>query len=370
LDTSTFLKKHLDATEEETPRLIDMATTALTESTDFPVGQNPEERLWRYLQYPYYLGLFAHRVVRAKGISPHVKEKLCHAVLQVNMHLEQGQEPGPGLFALTAWLSQHDLLTREDYLGLRRGLIWLPRLTDSYIEDVEDILPACHGIFGNIQITREESIELILMILTAKEAIGAQGRDIFDYLMSLEELNKSLKREVCHVVVQNAIPFPRGEFEHPLETDAQEQDRLSIRFMPGNVRRRAVVWLSRLGRDPDELLKRLLKPNTVRGYGGDQVASGALDLLDEKWNDIDEETRLSLLRRAADLPDTAVRRRAYILGENYLGLDFLCQSLDDKAKSLREWAKERLDRREQGEIPTSDQLRAELAEDLEEDDDD
>lgn len=370
LDTSTFLKKHLDASEEEIPRLTDMAMSALTEGTDFPVGANAEERLWRYLQYPYYLGLFAQRVVRAHGISKHVKEKLCHAVLQINMHLDQGQEPGPGLFSLSAWLSEHKCLTREDYLGLRRGLIWLPRLTDSYIEDLEFVLPACEGIFRDTRIQRDESIELILMILTAKEAIGAQGRDIFDHLMGLSTLNRSLKREVCQIVVHNPIPFPRGEFEHPLETSAQEQDRLSIRFLPGNVRRRAVIWLSRLGRDPDELLKRLLKPNTVRGYGGDQVASGALDLLDEKWDDIDEEGRLALLRKAADLPDTAVRKRAYILGEKYLGLEFLKQSLDDKAKSLREWARERLDRREAGEIPTAEELKAELAEDLDDDGED
>lgn len=369
MDTSTFLRKHLDATEEETPRLIDMATASLTEGTDFPLGPNAEERLWRYLQYPYYLGLFARRVVRAEGISAHVKEKLCHAVLQINLHLDQGQEPGPGLFSLTSWLSQAHKLTREDYLGLRRGLIWLPRLTDSYIEDLDFILPACEGIFRDSQIQRAEAIELVLMILTAKEAIGAQGKDIFDHLMALPTLNRSLKREVCQIVVQNAIPFPREEFEHPIETSAQEQDRLSIRFLPGNVRRRAVVWLARLGRDPDELLKRLLKPNTVRGYGGDQVASGALDLLDEKWSEIDEETRLGLLRKAADLPNTAVRKRAYILGEKYLGLDFLRQSLDDKAKSLREWAKERLDRRERGEIPTEEELRAELAEELEESED-
>ena len=61
MDTSTFLKKHLDANDEEIPRLVDMATASLTESTDFPLGANAEERLWRYLQYPYYLGLFAQR---------------------------------------------------------------------------------------------------------------------------------------------------------------------------------------------------------------------------------------------------------------------------------------------------------------------
>ena len=365
MDTSNFLQIHLDASEEEVPRLVEMATDALADGTDFPIGANTEEVLWRYLQYPYYLGLFARRVVAAEGISASAKEKLCHAVLQVNLRLEQGQEPGPGLFSLTAWLSQHNLLQRDDYLGLRRGLIWLPRLTDSYIEDLELILPACDGVFRDGHIKREEAIELILMILTAKEAIGMQGREIFDHLMALPALSKGLKREVCQIVVQNAIPFPRNEYDHPIDTDENEQDRLSIRFLPGNVRRRAVVWLSRLGRDPDELLKRLLKPNTVRGYGGDQVASGALDLLDEKWYEIDEETRLGLLRKAADLPDTAVRKRAYILGEKYLGLDFLRQSLDDKAKSLREWARERLDRRERGEIPTADELRAELEEDLE-----
>lgn len=61
-----------------------------------------------------------------------------------------------------------------------------------------------------------------------------------------------------------------------------------------------------------------------------------------------------------------MRKRAYILGEKYLGLDFLRQSLDDKAKSLREWARERLDRREAGEIPSEEELAAELEEDLEE----
>lgn len=365
MDTSTFLKKHLDATQEEIPRLTDMAMSALTEGTDFPAGANADQRLWRYLQYPYYLGLFARKVVRAHGISHHVKEKLCHAVLQINMHLDQGQEPGPGLFSLTAWLSEHNCLTREDYLGLRRGLIWLPRLTDSYIEPAEFVLPACEGVFRDASVQRDESIELILMILTAKEAIGEQGRELFDFLMSLNTLNRSLKREVCQIVVHNPIPFPRGEFDHPLETTEQEQDRLSIRFLPGNVRRRAVTWLARLGRDPDELLKRLLKPNTVRGYGGDQVASGALDLLNEEWDDLEDENRLTLLRRAADLPDTAVRRRAYILGEKHLGLDFLKQSLDDKAKSLREWAKERLEAREGNDPPTFEELDAELAEDLE-----
>ncbi len=370
LDTSTFLKKNLNATDEEIPRLSEMAMAALTEGTDFPLNTNAEERLWRYLQYPYYLGLFAQRVVAAVGISKHVKEKLCHAVLQINMHLNQDKEPGPGLFSLTAWLSKNDALTREDYLGLRRGLIWLPRLTDSYIEELDVVLPACEGVFSHPNVQRNEAIELILIILTAKEAIGAQGKDIFDYLMALSSLNKSLKREVCQIVVHNPIPFPRGEFQHPLETSAQEQDRLSIRFLPGNVRRRSVIWLARLGRDPDELLKRLLKPNTVRGYGGDQVASGALDLLDEKWEEIDEKPRLALLRKAADLPDTAVRKRAYILGEKYLGIEFLRQSLDDKAKSLREWAKERLERRENGEVPTIEELNAELAEELEESDED
>lgn len=369
MDTSTFLKRHLEASDEETPRLIEMASDALSEGTDFPVGPGAEERLWRYLQYPYYLGLFARRVVTAPGISPHVKEKLCHAVLQINVHLDEGQEPGPGLFQLTAWLGEERTLSRDDYLGLRRGLIWLPRLTDSYIESVDFIFPATEGVFRDAEISREESIELILMILTAKESIGSQGREIFDHIMGLSSLTKSLKREVCQIVVQNAIPFPRGEYQHPLETSAEEQDRLSIRFLPGNVRRRAVVWLARLGRDSHELLKRLLKPNTVRGYGGDQVASGALDLLDERWFDIEEEIRLGLLRKAADLPDTAVRKRAYILGEKYLGLDFLRQSLDDKAKSLREWAKERLERREAGEIPSEEDLARELEEDLEEDSD-
>ncbi len=369
MDTSTFLKRHLNASDDETPRLIEMASDSLAAGTDFPVGPGAEERLWRYLQYPYYLGLFARRVIVAPGISPHVKEKLCHAVLQINVHLDEGQEPGPGLFQLTAWLGTEKMLNRDDYLGLRRGLIWLPRLTDSYIEATEFIFPATEGIFRDVDVSREESIELILMVLTAKEAIGGQGREIFDHLMGLSSLSKSLKREVCQIVVQNAIPFPRGEYRHPLETTAEEQDRLSIRFLPGNVRRRAVVWLARLGRDPHELLKRLLKPNTVRGYGGDQVASGALDLLDERWFDIEEEIRLGLLRKAADLPDTAVRKRAYILGEKYLGLDFLRQSLDDKAKSLREWAKERLDRREAGEVASEDDLAKELEEDLEENSD-
>lgn len=366
MDTSTFLKRHLNASEEETPRLMEMAGSALSEGTDFPVGPGSEERLWRYLQYPYYLGLFARRVVTADGISLHVKEKLCHAVLQVNVHLDEAQEPGPGFFQLSAWLGGEKLLQRDDYLGLRRGLIWLPRLTNSYVEPTVHIFPACEGVLTHPDISREEAIELVLMILTAKEAIGTQGRDIFDHVMGLASITKSLKREVCQVVVQNAIPFPRGEYQHPIPTTAEEQDRLSIRFLPGGVRRRAVVWLARLGRDPHELLKRLLKPNTVRGYGGDQVASGALDLLDEMWEGIDDETRLGLLRKAADLPDTAVRKRAYILGEKYLGLDFLRQSLDDKAKSLREWARERLDRREAGEIPTPEQLRAELEEELEE----
>lgn len=366
MDTSTFLKRHLDASEEETPRLIEMAAISLAEGTDFPVGPGSEERLWRYLQYPYYLGLFARKVIMAEGISHSVKEKLCHAVLQVNVHLDEGQEPGPGLFQLSAWLGEEKCLVRDDYLGLRRGLIWLPRLTNSYIEPTEHIFPSCEGVLTHPDISREEAIELILMILTAKEAIGNQGRDIFDHVMSQPLISKSLKREVCQVVVQNAIPFPRGEYQHPIETTAEEQDRLSIRFLPGGVRRRAVVWLARLGRDSNELLKRLLKPNTVRGYGGDQVASGALDLLDEMWEQIDDEGRLALLNKAADLPDTAVRKRAYILGEKYLGLDFLRQSLDDKAKSLREWAKERLDRREAGEIPTIEQLRAELEEELEE----
>jgi hypothetical protein len=369
LNTTIFLQRHLDASDEETPRLIEMAMAALTTGTDFPVGAGAEERLWRYLQYPYYLGLFAQRVVAADGISDHVKEKLCHAVLQINMHLDQGQEPGPGLFLLTAWLGRQGLLTHEDYLGLRKGLIWLPRLTDSYVEGVAVVLPACDGVFRDPQIRREQAVEIVLMILTAKEAIGDQGRDIFDHLMAMDVLNKSLKREVCQIVVQNAIPFPRGEYQHPLETTAQEQDRLSIRFLPGGVRRRAVVWLARLGKDPLELLKRLLKPNTVRGYGGDQVASGALDLLDEQWDDIEEELRLSLLRKAADLPDTAVRKRAYILGEKYLGLDFLRQALDDKAKSLREWAEDRLERRERGEVPSDEDLQAELEEDFDDDED-
>ncbi|MFW5966295.1 MAG: hypothetical protein ACOCV2_02200, partial [Persicimonas sp.] len=332
MNTTTFLKRHLDASDEEMPRLVYMAKKALVESTDYSVGGGNEERIWRYLQYPYYLGLFARRVVAAEGISDHVKEKLCHACLQVNTHLEEGQEPGPGLFMLTAWLGEHSLLTRNDYLGLRRGIIWLPRLTDNYEEAEEYLIPACDGIFGDVNIDHDESIELILMILTAKEAIGDKGKKIFDFLMELDSLNKTLKRKVCTIVVDKAIPFPRGEYDHPLPTDAQEQDRLSIRFLPGSVRRRAVVWLARLGEDALELLQDLLKPNTVRGYGGDHVASGALDLLDEEWEDLDENTRLELLDKAADLPDTSVRKRAYILGEKYLGIDFLKQSLDDKAK--------------------------------------
>ncbi|MGM0558580.1 MAG: hypothetical protein ACQEVA_19500 [Myxococcota bacterium] len=366
MNTTTFLKKNLNASDEEIPRLIDMATDALLESTDYPVGGSGEERLWRYLQYPYYLGLFARRVVAAEGISAAVKEKLCHACLQVNTHLQEGQEPGPGLFMLAAWLGEHGLLTREDYLGLRRGIIWLPRLTDNYVEDKDYLIPACRGAFTDVEIDHEESVELILMILTAKEAIGPQGRGVFDFIMELDNLTKTLKREVCDIVVENAIPFPRGEYDHPMYTGAQEQDRLSIRFLPGSVRRRAVVWLARLGRDALELLQALLKPNTVRGYGGDHVASGALDLLNEEWENLEEETRLKLLDKAADLPDTSVRKRAYILGEKNIGLEFLEQSLDDKAKSLREWARQRLEKREEHGAPTKEQLQEQLSEEIEE----
>ncbi len=365
MNTRIFLKRHLDATDEEVPRLIDMATDSLSDGTDYPGEEESDDRLWRYLQYPYYLGLFAQSVVSADGISPHVKEKLCHAVLQVNMRLERGQEPGPGIFQLSAWLANNGLLSHDDYLGLRKGIIWLPRLTDNYVEPTDYILPACDGVFKDPEIDREQTIELILMILTAKEAIGGQGRVIFNHLMEMRALNKSLKREVCKIVVREAIPFPRGEYDHPLETTSEEQDRLSIRFLPGGVRRLAVVWLARLGKNSLELLKRLLKPNTVRGHGGDHVASGALDLLNERWDDLEEETRMELLEKAASLPDTSVRKRAYILGEKNLGLDFLKQALDDKAKSLREWAEKRLEQRDDGEDPTKEELTEELLEQLE-----
>ena len=301
----------------------------------------------------------------AQGISGPVKAKLSHSVLQVNMHLEKGQEPGPGFFQLTAWLGENSRLTNDDYRGLRRGIIWLPRLTDNYREELDDILSACQGVFRDTDITYTESVELILMILTAKEAVGENGRAIFDYILGLSSLNDQLKRDVCDIVVEKAIPFPRGEFDHPRPTNAEEQDRLSIRFQPGSVRRRAVVWLAKLGRDPLELLNDLLKPNTVRGYGGDHVASGALDLLARQWEDLGEETRLELLEKAADLPDTSVRKRAYILGEKNLGLEFLEQSLDDKAKSLRHWASDRLQVREEEPHPTEEELQEELEEPLE-----
>ncbi|MFB6265188.1 MAG: hypothetical protein ABEL76_16435 [Bradymonadaceae bacterium] len=366
MNTENFLKSNLDASEREIPRLVDMAVEALREETDYESEEESSDQLWRYLQYPYYLGLFAQRVVAAVGISPEVKEKLSRAVLQVNNRLEKGQEPGPGFFQLTAWLGENGRLTREDYLGLRRGIIWLPRLTDNYREDIDYVLPACEGVFRDTDITYQESVELILMILTAKEAIGDHGREIFDFILSLDTISDELKREVCDIVVEKAIPFPRGEFDHPQPTNDEERDRLSIRFQPGSVRRRAVVWLAKLGRDPLQLLDDLLKPNTVRGYGGDHVASGALDLLSLKWDDLDEGTRMDLLEKAADLPDTSVRKRAYILGEKNLGLDFLEQSLDDKAKSLRHWARERLQEREEEPHPTEEELQEELETPLEE----
>jgi hypothetical protein len=266
---------------------------------------------------------------------------------------------------LTAWLGENRRLTNEDYLGLRRGIIWLPRLTDNYEESLEDVLHACEGIFRDTNITYDESVELILMVLTAKEAIGEHGREIFDFILELDTLTDKLKREVCNIVVEKAIPFPRGEFDHPRPTNAEEQDRLSIRFQPGSVRRRAVVWLAKLGEDPKELLDDLLKPNTVRGYGGDHVASGALDLLSYEWDELDEDIRLELLEKAADLPDTSVRKRAYILGEKNIGLEFLEQSLDDKAKSLRHWASDRLQEREEQDHPTKEELQEELEEPLE-----
>ena len=364
MNTKNFLQHHLDAPEREIPRLVNMAKNSLSEETDYEEEED-SDRLWRYLQYPYYLGLFAQRVVAARGISAPVKEKLCHAVLQVNMHLEKGQEPGPGFFQLTAWLGENRRLTNKDYLGLRRGIIWLPRLTDNYEEDLQDVLPACKGIFRDTDISYEESVELILMVLTAKEAIGEDGRAIFDFILELDTLSDELKREVCDIVVEKAIPFPRGEFDHPRPTNDEEQDRLSIRFQPGSVRRRAVVWLAKLGRDPLELLDDLLKPNTVRGYGGDHVASGALDLLSLKWSDLEEDVRLDLLETAADLPDTSVRKRAYILGEKNIGIEFLEQSLDDKAKSLRHWASDRLQEREDGPDPTEEELQEELEAPLE-----
>jgi len=367
LNTKSFLKTHLDAPDKEIPRLVEMATEALAEETDYSKESESPDRLWRYLQYPYYLGLFAQRVVAAIGISPSVKEKLCHSVLQVNMDLEKGQEPGPGLFQLTAWLGENRRLTNDDYLGLRRGIIWLPRLTDTYEEPLEYTLPACEGIFRDTDITYEESVELILMILTAKEAIGDNGREIFDFILELDTLSDELKREVCNRVVEQAIPFPRGEFDHPRPTNAEEQDRLSIRFQPGSVRRRAVVWLAELGEDSTDLLDNLLKPNTVRDSGGDHVASGALDLLSKEWDDLEEDLRMDLLEKAADLPDTSVRKRAYILGEKNIGREFLEQSLDDKAKSLRHWASDRLQERdEMDEPPTKEQLQEELEEPLEE----
>lgn len=340
MNTKTFLSQAIEPPSGELRSLAILAVKSVNEHLDYQDRCDISD-CWRYLKSPVQWGCFVKALLEVDRFNQSTKVRACHMLFDLCCILDVEQEPPPWLFRAISWLSMQNELRRQDILGFRKALIRAVRYSDTYLERAEDVQTALASILWYGDLTQVEKADVIVTALLAREVIGNQGRHIFDALMR-ESAYPDVKEAVCRPIVEKPIPFDRSHYSFPFETSDPEKDLLTVRFTPGNIRRTAVMWMVRLQEEPVETLKKTIKSSVARGFGGDAVLAGSIDVLDESWDRIDEKSRERLLRKAITMPDTGIRKRAYLVGERRIGREFMERTLKDKAQSIRDWGTSRL----------------------------
>jgi len=343
MDTTTFLRKTFSMTyKEDTYPLVRLGARVISDHVGGVLISHVSDDLWRYLKSPKYWGLFTREALRDPTITPRVKDLAARKHIRSCGDIDPEQEPGPGLFESASHLASRGKLTREDILSFRKALIRAARLKQTYLSPVSEINQALSAIMWFGKLSNAQKEDILIIALMAEEMLGNQSRFVYNHLMGIEG-HKDLKRSLCETIVYAPVPFERGDYDFPFPTSPEEKDILGVRFMPGEVRRIAVTWLGELGGDPHDILKRVIRSSLARDFGGTSVLSGAIDLLDSKWDVLDKKQRERALSKAIAMPDISIRKRAYLIGEQHLGISFLKKSLKDKAKSLRKWGRSRIE---------------------------
>ena len=340
MNTTLFLRQAIEPPDSELESLAILAVQSVNSQLDHQDRCDLSD-CWRYLKSPVQWGFFVKSLIGVEIFSRRTKTRACHMLFDLCNILDVDQEPPPWLFRAMSWLAENGKLRKQDILGFRKALIRAVRYSETYLERADDIQTALAAILWYGDLTQTEKADVIITALLAREVIGNQGRYVFDALMN-ESAYANVKEAVCRPIVEKPIPFDRSHYDFPFETTSSEKDLLTVRFTPGNIRRTAVIWMVRLQEEPVDTLKKTIKSSVARGFGGDAVLAGSIDVLDESWEKIDEKSREKLLRKAITMPDTGIRKRAYLVGERRIGREFMERTLKDKAQSIRDWGSSRL----------------------------
>jgi hypothetical protein len=133
------------------------------------------------------------------------------------------------------------------------------------------------------------------------------------------------------------IPDSRGSVrdafvaEHLPFWVAHMPSRSSHRMM-----RFGLVWLARLGEDPEAIIEVFLEP---AGCDGEQFQYAVADIIAEHADALaPERVQVFVERGLARAVSAPVRRKFYSLGTSLLGDEYLRRASLDPAGSVRQWA--------------------------------
>jgi hypothetical protein len=296
---------------------------------------------------PYVFGFGVQRILADRRVGIGCKIRTAQRALAVS---EYGQDQGVpyGLYAAVLFLATHDALTTEDL----RYALTLTGYDDRSFQGMDRHAMASflEVVLGDERMPPAERA-FWAHTLVARHHFDTGADAIINVVLGSQVLGPAFRRELAWAWVHQRQPHldvpipesggsPRGLFvaQHLPFWVAHMPSMATYRMM-----RLGLVWLSRLGEDPEALAEVFLAEN---GSYVEQFQYAVADILAEHSGALGAERVQRFveqgLARASSAP---VRRKFYSLGSELLGDEYLARASLDPAGSVRQWASRAATRR-------------------------
>lgn len=249
-------------------------------------GKRPDYLIEDRMSEPYIFGYRAAKILEHKRISKETKLKVCQYALGIT---------NPGLD-----------------MGLPYGLCW------AWLGNRQDVgaPPAGWRVMDAVQTGDMEQVKQFLQ----SSGIAPEEED----LRPLEELIAGIAEEELGL----AFELLRG-----------------ARFIliPDYLKRLAVPTLVRFGEDAGEMVEKLWDSGEF--YDLDDINNGIADTIRQYRDNLPPDQLRRLVERGLGHGQATVRKTFYALSTEFYDNQYLERALEDKAKSIQNWAAKKLRKR-------------------------
>lgn len=294
------------------------------------------ERMW----VPRIYGFAVLRALADKRLGEACKILVAERALAV---AEYGQDQGTphGLYLALLFLAQHGVLKTADLRYALTVTCYEQRpFTGMDRHTMADFL---HLLLGNAEMPPEERVFWAHSLIARHvEDTGAEA--LINAALGDESIASELRRELAWAWVYGRQPHLDVPVPVPGDTvrDKFVAEHLPfwVAHMPSHSSHRMVrfglLWLARLGEDPESLIEVFLEPS---GYDAEQFQYAVADIIAEHADSLAPDKVHAFVERGlARAMSAPVRRKFYSLGTSLLGDQYLRRASLDPAGSVRQWA--------------------------------